>query len=76
MNPSNPNLSISLVQAELAWEDIDANLRHLEALVLPLETRLIVLPEMFSTGFSMDPERLAVEAGEKGLNVWKYHVGS
>lgn len=79
MNPSNPNLSISLVQAELAWEDIDANLRHLEALVLPLETRLIVLPEMFSTGFSMDPERLAVKAGEKSLNAmrqWAAETGA
>ena len=55
------NLKIALIQADLAWEDQDANLRHLEATIDRIEpdVHLIVLPEMFPTGFSMDPARLA-----------------
>lgn len=67
MNQAIENLQLSLVQSQLAWEDTDANLQHFEQIVMPLQTQLIVLPEMFSTGFSMDPERLAAEAGEKSL---------
>jgi predicted amidohydrolase len=55
------DLKIALVQADLVWEDPDANLRHLRAVIDRIEpgVHLIVLPEMFSTGFSMDPARLA-----------------
>jgi omega-amidase len=54
-------LGISLVQTSLHWEDKKANLEMLQKKIagIPDETRLIILPEMFSTGFSMDKERLA-----------------
>lgn len=56
-----PDLTVSLVQADLAWEDADANRRafahRLEA--LPPGVDLVVLPEMFSTGFTMRAEELA-----------------
>jgi predicted amidohydrolase len=54
-------LSITTIQADLQWEDKDANLRRLEEKILgiPGSTELVVLPEMFSTGFSMRPEALA-----------------
>jgi predicted amidohydrolase len=67
MMPGMENLHIGLVQTSLVWEDVDANLQRLETLILPMQTDLIVLPEMFSTGFSMDPEKLAAEAGNKSL---------
>jgi predicted amidohydrolase len=48
-------LNITLVQTEIIWEDIAANLTMLDAkLAAVSETDLIVLPEMFSTGFSMN----------------------
>jgi predicted amidohydrolase len=53
-------LKISLLQTELAWEDPAANCRHLAAQMTGFDaTDLVVLPEMFSTGFSMASVRLA-----------------
>lgn len=56
-----PDLTISLVQSDLHWEDKTANLSKLESVLrrLPSNTEVAVLPEMFSTGFSMRPELLA-----------------
>jgi len=58
-------LRVSLVQQPLVWHDSQANRAHFEASVLPLagHTDLVVLPETFTTGFSMDVERLAESAG-------------
>jgi len=55
------NLRVSLVQADLHWEDKTANLAAFTRRLAPLSglTDLIVLPEMFTTGFSMNPSRLA-----------------
>ncbi|MBV1877359.1 MAG: amidohydrolase [Pseudomonadales bacterium] len=54
------NLTISLVQSELQWENRGANLKHFDALLANLpSTDLVVLPEMFTTGFSMASTRLA-----------------
>jgi len=54
-------LRISLVQTTLHWEDKKANLDMLQKkiLAIPDKTELIILPEMFSTGFSMEKESLA-----------------
>lgn len=55
------DLRVTLVQTALYWEDISANLAMLERKLdgMKEETHLIILPEMFSTGFSMEPEKLA-----------------
>ncbi len=57
----NATLRISLVQAATRWEDPAANHADIDQLTANLagETDLVVLPEMFATGFSMQPERLA-----------------
>lgn len=58
----NPNeLKVSLIQADLVWENPEANQRHLETMMAPLSgsTHIVVLPETFSTGFSMEASRLA-----------------
>lgn len=49
------NLRVSLVQTDLIWEDPSANCAQLEEklAILVGHTDVIVLPEMFSTGFSM-----------------------
>ncbi|MCB1653563.1 MAG: amidohydrolase, partial [Pseudomonadales bacterium] len=49
-----PDLNIALVQTTLAWHDRQANLEHFELLLEQARgADLIVLPEMFTTGFSM-----------------------
>jgi omega-amidase len=54
-------LRTTLIQTDLYWQDIDANLAMLEEKIWQIEgeTDLIILPEMFNTGFSMDAEKLA-----------------
>ncbi|HEY6954727.1 MAG TPA: amidohydrolase [Flavisolibacter sp.] len=55
------SLSFTLVQTQLHWEDKAANLQMLEQKINAIKqpTHVVVLPEMFSTGFSMKPEQLA-----------------
>jgi omega-amidase len=59
-------LKVCQVQADLQWEDIDANLQLLEGMLEKAEpdTNLVILPETFSTGFTMQSEQLA--EGENG----------
>ena len=54
-------LHVSFIQADLQWENSEANLRMFTQQIEQISGKvdLIVLPEMFSTGFSMEPERLA-----------------
>lgn len=54
-------LRITLIQTDLRWEDPETNRVALEQLIRGLEEpgHLVVLPEMFTTGFSMEAERLA-----------------
>ncbi len=55
------SLSFTLIQTNLHWEDKEANLKMLEDKINAINqpTHVVVLPEMFSTGFSMRPEALA-----------------
>ena len=55
------DLNVTTVQANLAWEDKTTNLKHFDELLHPLKgtTDLVVLPEMFTTGFSMNAAALA-----------------
>jgi len=54
-------LHISIIQPDIAWEDKAANLQQYEDYINHIEGKkeVVILPEMFSTGFSMAPERLA-----------------
>jgi len=57
----NSHLRVTLVQTEVAWQDPATNRRNLAAHFRGLigHTDLVVLPEMFSTGFSMEAGQLA-----------------
>jgi omega-amidase len=57
-------LRVTLVQADLAWHDARANRRNFERTLAPLagQTDLIVLPEMFTTGFTMAAQVVAEPA--------------
>ncbi|RYY53443.1 MAG: hypothetical protein EOO09_17935, partial [Chitinophagaceae bacterium] len=54
-------LNITLIQSELAWENKAANLVNFGNRIAALApgAELVVLPEMFSTGFSMRAAELA-----------------
>lgn len=54
-------LTLALIQTDIIWEDITGNLDRLYPLVLSLQDKcdIVILPEMFTTGFSMQAEKLA-----------------
>jgi predicted amidohydrolase len=53
-------LRFSLLQAALHWENKEANLQQFTQKIAALSgPQVVILPEMFSTGFSMRPEALA-----------------
>ncbi len=54
-------LSVTTIQTNLFWEDKKANLAHLSNKInsIGVKTEIVILPEMFNTGFSMRPEILA-----------------
>ncbi len=62
-------LKLCQVQPDMAWEDIEANLDMLEGMLEKVGTDmdLLVLPETFSTGFTMQSEKVA--EGEDGKAV-------
>ena len=71
------NLTISLIQTDLFWEDKPANLQMLEQKISSQEdkTEIIILPEMFSTGFSMRAAELA-ETMEGPSVAWMKRVAA
>jgi len=61
------DLKITLIQTSLFWENIESNLSLFAEKIdgISDETDLIVLPEMFTTGFSMNAEKLAQDMDGK-----------
>jgi predicted amidohydrolase len=55
---------LSIVQQPLAWQDAAANRAHFASVLAPLagNTDLVILPEMFTTGFTMKPQEHAEPA--------------
>jgi len=66
-------MNITLIQTSLFWEDREKNLVHFQKLIssIPNPTDLIVLPEMFTTGFTMKPEKNAEEHLGSGFEFMK-----
>ena len=60
---------IALLQSDIHWENIEANLAMFEEKIWQVtgDPDLILLPEMFSTGFSMNPQKLAEPVNSKTL---------
>ena len=71
------SLTITVIQADLHWEDKAANLTMFEQKISSIQekTEIVVLPEMFSTGFSMKAELLA-ETMEGETIQWMKRVAS
>jgi omega-amidase len=55
------NLTLTLIQTNLHWQNAEANRAMLEEKIWQIgqKTDLIILPEMFTTGFSMQASELA-----------------
>jgi omega-amidase len=63
------DLKVAIVQTNLIWENIDQNLYHFTEKLSELNepADIIILPEMFTTGFTMTPKKMAEEHGGRGL---------
>ena len=56
-----PSLAFTIIQTNLHWENIKANLEMLEEKICSIKEKntIVILPEMFTTGFSMKPQLFA-----------------
>ena len=59
-------MKITLIQAHLIWENAQANLDKFDNLMsgLSKDTEIVMLPEMFSTGFTMNVDNLPKPLGQ------------
>lgn len=68
-------LAISIIQSEIRWHDVDFNLAAIEQLLATIsESDLIVLPEMFATGFIVD--ETPITAGTERILAWMRRTAS
>jgi omega-amidase len=59
------DLRITLIQTDIIWENIQENLNKYERQLETIdETDVVVYPEMFATGFSMNPTSIAQAENE------------
>jgi omega-amidase len=63
-------LYITIIQPDISWENKLANLLQYETMITGIigPRQVVALPEMFSTGFSMDAERLAEPMDGRTVN--------
>ena len=67
---NKPDLELALIQTTLAWHAPAANREHFQKLLEQARgADLVILPEMFSTGFSMDSADLA-EPEDGPSSIW------
>ena len=66
-------LNIALVQTDNVWEDIDQNLNNLSLKIATIanDIDVIILPELFSTGFTMKAEEVAEQMDGKSVEWMK-----
>ena len=71
------NLKVTVYQGYLFWENIDKNLQNISLRLSNIreKTNLIILPEMFNTGFTMNADALGEEMGGKTMQ-WMHDVAT
>ena len=54
-------MKITLIQADIKWENVDWNRNHIHNLIkrLPSDSDMVLLPELFTTGFTMNSAKFA-----------------
>jgi omega-amidase len=64
-------MKISIIQPDIVWENKSRNFQNLSGLISPLinNTDIVILPEMFNTGFSMNPKQFS-ESSEAETLKW------
>ena len=69
-------LNIALIQSHLLWENPKANRKVFSEKISKIskETDLIILPEMFTTGFTMNPEHIDKTESSKTLDLSLIHI--
>ncbi len=67
------NIKTAIVQSNIYWNDIQKNLTHFSEQIgkISSDTDLIVLPEMFTTGFNMKPKDIFEEGSSATLEWMK-----
>lgn len=55
-------IKVAVCQVDMEWENTSKNLERLEPIVAAAEADVVVLPEMFATGFKLRPSRVAEAA--------------
>ncbi len=70
------DLKVTIIQSNIHWEDKAANMKMFADKILAIteSTDLIVLPEMFTTGFSMNPVSLAETMDGETVNWMQLHA--
>jgi len=68
-------LNIALIQTTLEWENREANREHFQKKIASIQEKvdMIILPEMFTTGFTMNAAPLA-ESMDGATVVWMKHM--
>ncbi|WP_298504163.1 amidohydrolase [uncultured Maribacter sp.] len=71
----NVELNIALIQIPLEWEEPNLNRTLIQNKIeaLKVDTDVVVLPEMFTTGFTMNPSSISVIEGNKTI-AWMQRV--
>jgi len=64
-----PELSITLIQTNIFWKDISKNINQITKRLEQINNKVdvILLPEMFSTGFTMSPENVCEKMNGKTI---------
>ena len=70
-------LSFTLIQTNIYWENKKANLAMLQQKICSIKEKntVVILPEMFTTGFSMQPQLLAETMDGETIQ-WMKHISS
>lgn len=50
---------VAIVQRDIVWRDVERNFQQLETILADVEADVVVLSEMFQTGFVTEPEGVA-----------------
>ena len=68
-------MKITSIQTDICWENIDGNLDQLTKIFKTIPpSDLVILPEMFTTGFTMNVQKVAAKKEDKLTNIRKGKV--
>ena len=73
----NNTLTISLVQTDTIWQDVSRNLERLSLKLdgISNDADVVILPELFSTGFTMEADKVAEPMNGKAV-LWMQQQAS